>query len=158
MSWYEKLLGAPFEAIAVYFTRRAELKQARFEAQLKMEQARGERQAQLILAGLAADANWEMEFARQAQNSWKDEYTLGVVSLPAILAFVKTSWLNGPKIVSEGFASLSLTPWWFQTILGIMFCATVGVRWWRRTQYDTDSTPDGATRPPSSSGGVSSAP
>lgn len=124
--------------VATYFTRRAELKQARFEAQLKMEQAKGERQASLILAGLAADANWEMEFARQAENSWKDEYTLAVVSVPAILSFMKTGWIDGPAIVAAGMTALSQTPWWYQTILGIMFCATVGVRWWRRTQYDTE--------------------
>lgn len=151
MSIWKDIVSGLTGPVATFFTRRAELKQARFEAQMKMEIAKGDRQAKLISEGLAADANWEMEFARQAANSWKDEYTLGVVSLPAILAFVKNSWIDGPKIVSEGFEALSGTPWWFQTLLGIMFGATVGVRWWRRTQYDTESPQDEATK---SSGGV----
>jgi hypothetical protein len=67
-----KGLSAP---VATYFTRRAELKQAKFEAQLKFEQAVGDRKAELVKAGLTADMNWEMEFARQAEASWKDEYT-----------------------------------------------------------------------------------
>ena len=113
------------------------MKQARFEAQLKFEQAMGDRRAELIKAGLAADAQWEMAMAEQAASSWKDEYTLGVVSLPAILCFVKTETFDGPAIVQSGMAALSSTPLWFQTILGIMFCATVGVRWWRRSQSDT---------------------
>jgi len=152
MSIFRDALEGLAAPVSTYFTRRAELKQARFEAKLKMEQAKGDRQVQLILAGLAADANWEMEFARQAESSYKDEYTLAVVSLPAILAFVKTSWLDGPRIVAEGFESLGKTPWWFQTILGIMFCATVGVRWWRRTQYDTESPQDEASK--NTTGGV----
>jgi hypothetical protein len=71
--------------VVTYFTRRAELKQARFEAKLQLEIAIGDRQAKLISEGLAADANWEMEFARQAANSNKDEWVLGVLSVPAIL-------------------------------------------------------------------------
>jgi len=125
------------EPIAEYMQRKQELKQARFEAKLKFEQAKGDRQAELIKAGLAADANWEMEFARQAENSWKDEYTLLVVSIPAILAFVSTPWLDGAAIVAAGFAALATTPVWYQILLCSMFAATVGIRWWRRTQFDT---------------------
>lgn len=138
LDWIKALLGKGIvEPVANYWNRRQELKQAKFEAQLKFEQAKGDRQAQLILAGLAADANWEMEFARQAEASWKDEYTLAVVSVPAILAFVKNDHINGPQIVAEGFQALALTPTWYQIILGSMFCATVGIRWWRRSQSDT---------------------
>ena len=81
--------------------------------------------------------NWEMEFAKQAQTSWKDEYTLIVVSIPAILAFVKTSWLDGPTLVGQGFQALAQTPLWYQTLLISLFMATVGIRWWRRNQSDT---------------------
>lgn len=126
------------EPVADYWKRKQELKHAKFEAQLKFEQAQGDRRAELIKAGLAADANWEMEFARQAAASWKDEYTLGVVSVPALLAFVKTEWLDGPAVVAEGFAALAQTPVWYQILLCSMFAATVGIRWWRRTQYDTE--------------------
>lgn len=139
VDWIKTLLGKGIvEPVANYWMRRQELKQARYEAKLKFEQAKGERQAQLILAGLAADANWEMEFAKQAADSWKDEYTLAVVSIPAILAFVRTDYIDGPAIVAAGFAALAQTPVWYQIMLGTMFGATVGVRWWRRQQYDTE--------------------
>jgi len=131
------LLKNVTEPVVGYFTKRAEINQAKFEARLKFEQAKGDRAAELIKAGLAADANWEMEFARQAENSWKDEYTLGVVSIPAILAFVRVEWMDGPAIVSAGFAALAQTPAWYQVLLCSMFAATVGIRWWRRTQSDT---------------------
>jgi hypothetical protein len=138
LDWIKAALGKGIvEPIAAYFNRRQELKQARFEAQLKAEQATGDRRAQLIREGLAADANWEMEFAKQASSSWKDEYTLIVVSVPAIMAFVRLGSFDGPAIVAAGFESLALTPMWYQVLLGTMFGATVGVRWWRRSQSDT---------------------
>lgn len=138
LDWIKAVLGkGVVEPVATYFNRRQELKHARFEAELKAEQAAGDRRAQLIKEGLAADASWEMEFARQAQTSWKDEYTLIVISIPAILAFVRLDWLDGPGIVAAGFAALATTPVWYQVILGSMFCATVGIRWWRRTISDT---------------------
>ena len=138
LDWVKAVLGkGVVEPVATYFTRRQELKQAKFEAQLKFEQAAGERRAQLIREGLAADANWEMEFARQAATSWKDEYTLIVVSIPAVLAFVRTPWFDGPAIVGAGFEALTTTPTWYQILLCSMFGATVGIRWWRRSQSDT---------------------
>jgi hypothetical protein len=138
LDWIKALLGKGLvEPVADYYKRKQELKQAKFEAQLKFEQAKGDRQAQLIREGLAADANWEMEFARQAAASWKDEYTLLVVSIPAVLAFMRTKWLDGPQIVADGFAALAATPTWYQILLCSMFGATVGIRWWRRTQSDT---------------------
>lgn len=138
IDWVKALLGKGIvEPLADYYKRKQELKQAKFEAQLKFEQAKGDRQAQLIREGLAADANWEMEFARQAAASWKDEYTLIVVSIPAVLAFMRTKWFNGPQVVADGFVALAATPTWYQILLCSMFGATVGIRWWRRTQSDT---------------------
>lgn len=132
MLW-EKIVGVLTSPVVTYLTRRAELKQARFEAELKYEQAIGDRKAELVKAGLTADMNWEMEFARQAEGSWKDEYTLLVVSIPAVMAFV-------PRLaayVKEGFLALSETPAWYQIMLVSIFLATYGIRAWRRTQSDT---------------------
>ena len=81
--------------------------------------------------------NWEMEFAKQAATSWKDEYTLLVVSIPAVLAFISLPWVDGPAVVLAGFTALAQTPGWYQLLLVTMFFATVGIRYWRRTQSDT---------------------
>jgi hypothetical protein len=134
IDWVKALLGKGIvEPIAQYYSRKQELKQARFEAELKATIAAGDRVAKQISDGLAADANWEMEFARQASSSWKDEYTLIVVSIPAILAFIP----GMAQYVRDGFAALSNTPLWYQTALLSMFLATVGIRYWRRSQSDT---------------------
>lgn len=124
------------EPVATYWTRRQELKQAKFEARLKFETAKGERQARLIEQGLVADATWEIE---QIKNSgWKDEYVLIILSIPSILSFVRTRWFDGAEIVARGFESLTATPQWYQWLILMIFSATYGIRVWRRQQYDTE--------------------
>lgn len=123
------------EPIAQAYNRRQELKQARFEAQLKFEQAKGDRQAALIAQGLAADATWEIEQIKNS--SWKDEYILLILSIPSILSFIKFSWLDGASIVADGFASLEATPEWYRWLIMLVFTAVYGIRIWRRQQYDT---------------------
>lgn len=131
------LLKNVTEPVVAYFNTRQELKSKERIRKEELKDAIHQRQVDLIKEGLHADMNWEMEFAKQAQTSWKDEYTLIVVSIPAILAFVKTSWLDGPTIVGQGFQALAQTPLWYQTLLISLFMATVGIRWWRRNQSDT---------------------
>jgi carboxypeptidase C (cathepsin A) len=131
---FKTLLGKGIvEPVATYYTRKQELKQAKFEAQLKFEQAKGERAATLITQGLAADASWEMLFANQAASSWKDEYTLVVCSIPLVMAFIP----GLDVYVTRGFAAFSATPLWYQVMVQTMFYATVGIRLWRRSQSDT---------------------
>ena len=119
--------------ITSHYTRKRELKAQEHANELELLKAQGERQVQLQREGLTADANWEMEFARQAASSWKDEYTLLVVSLPAILCFIP----GYADVVKAGFSALDATPVYYQIIMGSMLLSTVGIRWWRRTQSDT---------------------
>jgi hypothetical protein len=126
------LTGIP-EAIGTYFNERQKLKAAAAMRKMEFEDAIHKRKLDLISQGLTADMNWEMEFARQAETSWKDEYTLIVISIPAVMAFIPFL----APYVKEGFAALQDTPLWYQTVLISLFLATVGIRWFRRTQSDT---------------------
>lgn len=127
------VLTSIFKPVGDYFNRKQEIKAQEHENQIKVLEAQGERQAQLMKDGLTADAAWEMEFARQAGSSWKDEYELLVVSVPTIMCFVP-GW---DVYVAKGFASLSATPAWFQFVLVSIFLANYGIRYWRKTQSDT---------------------
>lgn len=131
------LLKNVTEPVVAYFNTRQELKSKERIRKEELKDALHQRQMDLAKQGLTADMNWEQTFAEQAQASWKDEYTLIVVSIPAILAFVKVPWLDGPGIVTSGFAALSQTPLWYQGMLLSLFLATVGIRYWRRSQSDT---------------------
>lgn len=137
MNILEKILGGLAAPVVDYFDHRQEIKSKERLRNMELKDALHQRQVDLVKEGLHADMNWEMEFAKQAADSWKDEYTLIVVSIPAVLAFVRLPWLNGPAIVSDGFTALGQTPLWYQGLLLSLFLATVGIRYWRRNQSDT---------------------
>jgi hypothetical protein len=130
---WDKLLKNITDPVVQYFNTRQEIKSREKLRKLELQDAIHQRQVDLIKEGLHADMNWEMEFAKQASSSWKDEYTLLVVSIPAILAFVP----GCAPVVLEGFAALAQTPVWYQGLLITLFLATVGIRYWRRNQSDT---------------------
>lgn len=133
MGWLTTLLGSVPQAIADYLKVRQETKSAERLRKMEYEDALHKRRLELISQGLAADANWETEFARQAATSWKDEYTLLVVSIPAVMAFIP----GLAQYVKAGFEALGETPAWYQLMLITLFFATVGIRYWRRSQSDT---------------------
>lgn len=137
ISWISAILGKGIvEPVANYYTRRQELNAAKHDAKLKFETAKGERQAELIKIGLAADATWEVE---QIRNSgWKDEYVLIILSIPSILSFIKVGTFDGAAIVAEGFSALEGTPEWYRWLILMVFTAVFGIRIWRRQQYDTE--------------------
>ena len=86
------ILGTIFKPIGDWAAAREERKG--LESQQKaaiimkeheLELAKFDRMINLQSQGLTADMNWELEFAKQAASSWKDEYVLAVLSVPAIL-------------------------------------------------------------------------
>lgn len=127
------IIGGVFKPVADYFNKRQEIKAAEHTAKLEIIKAEGARKAELIRDGLAADMAWETEFAQQARSSWKDEYTLIVVSIPLVMAFVPGLSLY----VAAGFAAFGATPMWYQVMVQTIFYATYGIRLWRRNQSDT---------------------
>jgi len=127
------IIGGILKPVGDYFNRRQEIKAVQHQGELEVKKAMYERQAELARQGLAADAAWEMEFAKQAATSWKDEYTLIVVSIPLVMAFIPGT----AKYVVDGFASFSNTPIWYQLLVQAIFYATYGIRLWRRNQSDT---------------------
>jgi hypothetical protein len=126
------LTGVP-AALADIYKRRMEIKHEDRQLERAEKKALAERRIELIKEGLHADMQWEMEMARQAATSWKDEYTLLVISIPAILCFIP----GGAVYVASGFAALEKTPVWYQLMFCCLFAATVGIRWWRKNQSDT---------------------
>lgn len=133
MSIVTDIITSAIKPIGDYFTKRQELKSIEHQNEVELLKAQGERQSKLASEGLTADANWEMEFARQAATSWKDEYTLLVVSVPAVMCFVP-GW---DRYVLLGFEALAKAPIWYQVMLVAIFFATYGIRYWRRSQSDS---------------------
>jgi len=72
----------------------------------------------------AGEVEWEKSMADATDGSWKDEFALVVLLLPAILVF-----LPGMKdYVKDGFEILASLPEWYQYLLYIAISASFGIK------------------------------
>lgn len=87
--------------------------------------AKAEAEAAVLVSAATHEAGWEKIMAKGSQNSWADEWLVGLFSIPLILSFCG-EW--GRTIVAEGFAALETMPDWYQYTLGVIVAASFGVR------------------------------
>ena len=92
-------------------------------ANLKLVEA--EAKATIMKSAATSEADWEKIMAQGTQNSWKDEYLVGLFSIPLILSFCG-EW--GRKTVADGFDALSTMPDWYQYTLGVIVASSFAVR------------------------------
>ena len=93
------------------------------EAKLKLTEA--EAKAKILLSEKTSVADWERIMAEGSQSSFKDEWLVGLFSIPLVLSFCG-EW--GRDIVSDGFTALESMPDWYQYPLGVIVAASFGVR------------------------------
>lgn len=132
MNWLSLLSGVP-ETIGKYFTRKMEIKAEDRQQERAVQKALTERKIELISQGLTADMNWEMAFANEAANTWKDEFELLVLTIPLVMCFVP----GLAPYVLDGFNVLAQCPSWFLFLVISVYLANYGIRYWRKTQSDT---------------------
>ena len=93
------------------------------DAKLKLTEA--EAKAKILLSEKTSVADWERIMAEGSQSSFKDEWLVGLFSIPLVLSFCG-EW--GRDIVSDGFTALESMPDWYQYTLGVIVAASFGVR------------------------------
>ena len=71
------------------------------------------------------EIDWDQEMAEGSKDSWKDEWILGLWSIPLILSFTGE---RGVEIVMKGFEALDKAPTWYTASLGVIVAASFGVR------------------------------
>jgi hypothetical protein len=92
-------------------------------AKLKLTEA--EAKAKIMLSEKTSVADWERIMAEGSTNSFKDEWLVGLFSIPLVLSFCG-EW--GRTVVAEGFQALEQMPDWYQYTLGVIVAASFGVR------------------------------
>lgn len=117
-------------AVADHFADKREIQKMKTESELAVKKAITEANIEKVLNGQSADIKWADEMAKASATSWKDEYFVIVLSIPAIMSFVP----GGSDWVSEGFAALSTTPAWYQTAFLVAIGASFGVRIWEKVK------------------------
>lgn len=128
MSILGKILGSAVAPAVDYFKARQEFKHKERVRQMELDDAKHIRELEKLKLNLTADHDWEMEFARQAANSWKDEWELILISIPLVMC-----WIPGLQDEAlTGFEVLDKTPVWFQGLVLTIFLANYGIRKWRR--------------------------
>ena len=87
--------------------------------------AKAQAEVEIAKRKATAEIDWDMEFASQAKNSWRDEYITVLITVPIIAVFFP----GYAPYIAEGFKTLETTvPDWYVTFAGAVVAAAFGIR------------------------------
>lgn len=112
---WQSLIGPVANLAGGFLKNKAEEKQAKHEAKMKVIQS---------------DSDWESKMADASANSWKDEFWTIVLSVP-IFMIGYSIVVGDPEIVGrveQGFVALSGLPEWYQMLLFIAISSSFGIK------------------------------
>ena len=100
----------------------SKVEKVKAEGQAKVAQAK----AKAVVAEKVAtgEVAWEKSMADATDGSWKDEFALIVLLLPAILVFIPSM----TEYVRAGFEVLNTLPDWYQYLLFIAVSSSFGIK------------------------------
>ena len=117
---FQALIGPIANLAGTWFQNKLEKTKADGEAKVAEAKARAS-VAEKVVAG---KVKWEGKMADATVDSWKDEFALVVLLLPAILVFIP----GMREYVKEGFEVLATLPDWYQYLLYIAISASFGIK------------------------------
>ena len=91
-----------------------------------------QKQLENIKAGRIAEAEWNLQGAKNAAGSWKDEWLLVLFSIPLIGSFLP------PMVphITKGFEVLATMPAWYQGAFAVAVAASYGYQKYAKTQFN----------------------
>lgn len=95
-----------------------------FKDKRKLKAARVETELAIMKVKATADIDWDKQAMVNAQSSWKDEWFVILLSIPAIMAFIP----GLAPFVGLGFEELAKAPDWYLAAFGIAVAASFGFR------------------------------
>ena len=98
------------------------LQETKANSQVKIAKAEAEAEVHKKVA--TGEIEWEKTMAKASGDSWKDEYLVVVLTVPAILVFVP----GMEDIIQRGFLVLDTLPDWYQSALMIAISASFGIK------------------------------
>lgn len=105
------LIGAAISGITEIGKSYFERKKVEAQGKVDIAKARTEGEIKRALTVTEGDAAYDVAVAEQMESSWKDEWFVILLSIPAVLCFTG-HW--GAATVRDGFAALAQTPEWYQ--------------------------------------------
>lgn len=91
---------------------------------IEIEKAKVEGKIKHVQTLADAMAQQDLEATKGMAGSWKDEYLIIVLTIPAILCFVP----GAVDIVKDGFSALAMCPKWYQGCLVGAIAASFGIK------------------------------
>lgn len=119
-----QFLGTLVNPIASIIGNWQKKKLQKQENEMKIEQARTEAIIEQAKRGQMHEIEWDEIMAKGSQESWKDEWFVILLSIPAILCFIP----GLDVYVVKGFEALATTPDWYKAAFGIAVAASFGFR------------------------------
>ena len=98
------------------------LQETKAKSQVKIAKAEAEAEVHKKVA--TGEVEWEIAMAKASGDSWKDEYLVVVLTVPAILVFIP----GMEDIIQRGFMVLDTLPDWYQNALMIAISASFGIK------------------------------
>jgi hypothetical protein len=116
------LLGGVVDGVSGYFKGKQELKKVKIESEKKIIEARAnseiaisEAKIEMAKNGQANNFDLDKLAMQNMEKSYKDEFLLGLFSIPMILAFIY------PDVALAGFEVIAKMPTWYQyTFIGMV--------------------------------------
>ena len=118
------MLGALIGPIANLAGSWMESKVEKVKADGKAKVAEAKAKAVVAEKVAAGEVAWEKSMADATDGSWKDEFALIVLLLPAILVFIPSM----TEYVRSGFEVLNTLPDWYQYLLFIAVSSSFGIK------------------------------
>ena len=112
-------LAQPVKTIGEVIQNRQEAKVREKE----LEAVRHEKTVEAVRSQDALEIQADMERSKGLEASWKDEFVLGILTIPLVMCFIP----DYAPVVQEGFVALSGTPDWFQYLVVAVYCVSAGV-------------------------------
>jgi hypothetical protein len=112
---WQTLVGPIANIAGGYLKNKAEEKQAKHEAKMKVIQS---------------DSDWESKAVDASANSWKDEFWTLVLAVPIFMIGYAIVVIDTTVIdrVEQGFVALSNLPEWYQYLLFIAISSSFGIK------------------------------
>ena len=111
----QNLIGPIANIAGGYLKNKAEEKQAKHKAKIKV---------------IENDGEWESKMADASAHSWKDEFWTVVLALPVFMVgyAIVVNDLTVIDRVEQGFVALSGLPEWYQYLLFIAISSSFGIK------------------------------
>lgn len=132
MSWFNPF-SAIVDAVVNFFAKKEETKQLVESAKAKLASAKLTSATDITLT----DAEAEVMLAKQMDSSWKDEYSLLLITSPLLLIVIGAVvyvFIQDPRLMDAGLLAITKMQEAgvdMATLMNAVIFASIGLKFWR---------------------------